>query len=170
VDAEHACCLRDVPAAIDEHTLNVFPFDARKRRHSAVIDLTMSRGRFTDDDPAGDRVLGGVERVVSSGLSVDGARPVYGSLRLRYFGPRALVEDGSVRSQATTLVNGEIGYRFSRRIILRADVFNLFDREVSDIDYFYASRLSGEPEDGVEDVHTHPALPRSARLTLHVDF
>ena len=30
---------------------------------------------------------------------------------------------------------------------------NLFDAEVSDIDYFYASRLPGEPAEGVKDTH-----------------
>ena len=50
------------------------------------------------------------------------------------------------------------------------EAFNLFDAEVSDIDYFYASRLPGEPADGVEDIHTHPALPRSARLGIQFAF
>ncbi len=50
------------------------------------------------------------------------------------------------------------------------EVFNLFDAEVSDIDYFYASRLPGEPADGVEDIHTHPSLPRSARVALQLSF
>ena len=48
-------------------------------------------------------------------------------------------------------------------------LFNIFDADVSDIDYFYASRLPGEPDEGVEDVHTHPALPRS-RVGLQVSF
>jgi hypothetical protein len=43
-------------------------------------------------------------------------------------------------------------------------------RMVSDIDYFYASRLPGEPADGVEDIHTHPALPRSARIGIQFSF
>jgi hypothetical protein len=50
------------------------------------------------------------------------------------------------------------------------EAFNLFDAEVSDIDYFYASRLPGEPRDGVEDIHTHPALPRSARIGIQFSF
>jgi hypothetical protein len=50
------------------------------------------------------------------------------------------------------------------------ELFNIFDADVSDIDYFYASRLPGEPVDGIEDVHTHPALPRSARLGLQLSF
>jgi hypothetical protein len=34
----------------------------------------------------------------------------------------------------------------------------------------YASRLPGEPADGIEDIHTHPALPRSARVGIHLSF
>ena len=95
---------------------------------------------------------------------------MFGSVRLRHFGPRALVEDDSVRSNPTTLLNGELGYRFSDRTHLVLEVFNLLDRQVSDIDYFYTSRLSGEPPGGVDDVHTHPSGPRTARLTLRVGF
>ena len=47
---------------------------------------------------------------------------------------------------------------------------NLFDAKVADIDYFYASRLPGEPEEGFEDIHTHPALPRSVRIGLEISF
>jgi hypothetical protein len=50
------------------------------------------------------------------------------------------------------------------------EAFNLFDADVSDIDYFYTSRLPGEPQEGVEDVHLHPALPRSARIGVQFSF
>ena len=36
----------------------------------------------------------------------------------------------------------------------------------SDIDYYYASRLTGEPLDVVDDIHLHPTLPRTARVNL----
>ena len=42
--------------------------------------------------------------------------------------------------------------------------------EVSDIDYFYPSRLANEPADGVEDIHTHPVPPRSARIGVEFSF
>jgi hypothetical protein len=50
------------------------------------------------------------------------------------------------------------------------EAFNIFDANVSDIDYFYASRLPGEPADGVEDIHTHQALPGSARIGIQFSF
>jgi outer membrane receptor protein involved in Fe transport len=81
-----------------------------------------------------------------------------------------LVEDGSVMSKRTTLWNGEVGYRVSNRTRLVLEVSNIFDADASDIDYYYASRLSGEPDQGVLDIHTHPALPRSAWFGLQVAF
>jgi hypothetical protein len=46
-------------------------------------------------------------------------------------------------------------------------VLNALD---SDIDYFYASRLPGESAAGVEDIHLHPTLPRTARIGLLLAF
>jgi hypothetical protein len=129
-------------------------------------DLSFSRARFT----AGDSIPGALDRVVSGGLSVEGTRALFGSVRLRHFGPRPLTEDASVTSQATSLWNGEIGYRFSAQARVVLEGYNLLDTKVSDIDYFYASRLPGEPAGGVEDIHTHPAIPRTVRLSLHVSF
>lgn len=133
-------------------------------------DLSISRSHFTDKDPAGDVIPGAVETVVSAGITVDSIRNVFGSLRWRYFGPRPLIEDDSVRSEATSLVNLEAGYKLTRSVRIALDVFNLFDARHSDIDYFYASRLPGEPAGGVEDIHFHPALPRTARIGLIVGF
>jgi hypothetical protein len=89
---------------------------------------------------------------------------------VRHFGPRALIEDVSVMSKNTTLWNGEVGYRLSSKARLVLEVFNIFDADASDIDYFYTSRLAGEPSEGVADVHTHPALPRSAWFGVRVAF
>ena len=57
----------------------------------------------------------------------------------------------------------------SDKLRLTLEGYNIFDAEVSDIDYFFASRLSGEPAP-VEDIHFHAAIPRSARLSLRVLF
>ena len=82
----------------------------------------------------------------------------------------ALVEDGTIESGATSLVNVELGYRLSSRIRISVDAFNLLDASDSDIDYYYGSRLAGEPPGGIDDFHLHPALPRTARINLNVAF
>jgi outer membrane receptor protein involved in Fe transport len=133
-------------------------------------DVSWSSATFTDPDPVGDYVPGAVQTVVSGGVTVDSLHNVFGSARLRYFGPRPLIEDNSVRSKATKLTNLEAGYQFTKNVKLALDVFNLFDAQDSDIDYYYTSRLRGEPADGVDDIHLHPTLPRTMRLSLVVGF
>jgi hypothetical protein len=136
---------------------------------SIDADLALSRGRFADSDPSGDCIPGSIERAVSAGVSVDSLHNAFGSLRVRYFGPRPLLEDDSIRSEASTLVNARIGYRFANHLSLALEVFNLLDEKVSDIDYFYESRLRGEAAP-VEDIHFHPAEKRSARLAMEWRF
>jgi outer membrane receptor protein involved in Fe transport len=133
-------------------------------------DLSASRAHFTDQEPVGDHVPGAVETVISTGATVDSARNVFGSLRLRYFGPRPLIEDDSVRSKATSLVNAQIGYKFTKTVRVAVDIFNLFDAKNSDIDYYYASRLPGEPLEGIKDIHFHATLPRTARINVTLGF
>jgi hypothetical protein len=133
-------------------------------------DLALSRARFADRDPAGDYIPGAIDRVISAGLTVEPRKPLFGSVRVRHFGPRPLIEDASVNSKSTTLWNGAIGYRASSKARVVLELFNIFNAAVSDIDYFYASRLPGEPSAGIEDVHTHPALPRSVRVGLQLSF
>ena len=50
------------------------------------------------------------------------------------------------------------------------DVFNLTNAKASDIDYFYPSRLPGEPSAGVDDIHTHPLEPRTVRASITATF
>jgi hypothetical protein len=133
-------------------------------------DLAFTKARFTDDNPAGGQIPGALDRVISAGVIVDPRRLLSSGLRVRHFGSRPLIEDGSVKSKPTTLWNGELGYRVARRARIVLEAFNLFGAEVSDIDYFYFSRLDGEPDAGIQDVHTHPAWPRTARLALQLSF
>ncbi len=133
-------------------------------------DVSFSRARFRDVAPERNRIPGALDRVIAAGVSVEPPRRVFGSLRLRYFGPRPLIEDASVMSKGSTIWSGEVGVALTPKARLVLVGFNLFDAAVADIDYYYASRLQGEPDQGVNDVHTHPAIPRSARLTLHVTF
>lgn len=130
-------------------------------------DVSLSSARYTDASPEGNHVPGAVEQVASLGVSLNDSDPWSAGMRLRYFGPRPLIEDNSVRSKPSTLVNLLAGYRVSRQLKVSVEVLNLFNRQVSDIDYYYASQLPGETSP-VNDVHTHPAEPRTARVTLRL--
>jgi outer membrane receptor protein involved in Fe transport len=134
------------------------------------LDIAASRARFTGDDPSGNRIPGAIDRVVSLGATLADVGPWSGSFHLRYFGPRPLTEDNSVRSSSTTLASARVAYRASRHWTLSLDVYNLFDRAASDIEYYYASRLRGEPAAGVADIHFHPVEPRTVRFSAAFRF
>jgi len=132
-------------------------------------DFAWSRARFRDGDPAGDRIPGAIERTASLGASFDDKGRWFGGVRLRYFGPRPLIEVDSVRSSSSTLVNARLGWRMGKRVEITLDALNLFDRKVNDIEYFYESQLRAEPMP-VADFHLHPAEPRTYRVALRVNF
>ena len=133
-------------------------------------DASWSQARYRDFNAAGQYVPEAVGTVLSAGATVDNLRRTFGSLRWRYFGPRALIEDNSERSPATSLFELEVGYQLGKQVRVTATVFNLLNSAVSDVDYYFVSRLPGEPVAGVADIMTHPSLSRSARVTLVIGF
>ena len=150
-------------------------FDSHYRARPWLLldgDVAVSRARFTTDDPAapGRFIPGAVATVASFGASVVDLGRWFGHFQLRYFGPRPLIEDGSQRSRSTTLASLRVGYKAAPGVRVALDVFNLFDRRASDVDYFYVSRLQGEPAGGVADIHSHPVEPRSVRVTVTAAF
>jgi hypothetical protein len=130
------------------------------------LDVAYTRARFTDFDPAGDFIPGAPAWVAAGGVTFGGESGWFGALRGRYFGPRPLIEDDSVRSQASLIFNARAGYKFDNGLRLQLDVLNLFNANANQIEYYYLSRLPGEPIGGVADRHVHPAEPLSVRLTL----
>ncbi len=132
-------------------------------------DVSFARARFRDFGQVENRIPGAVEGVASLAAAVDNLGPYFGALQLRFFGPRPLIEDNSVRSKSTATLNGRIGYKFSPKVKLELEAFNLTNRQNSAIDYYYESQLKGEPSK-VNDIHFHPIESRSLRLTLVANF
>ena len=132
-------------------------------------DLAWTHARFSDAAPEGKRIPGAVERAASLAIAVKNLGPWSGSLQWRILGARPLIEDDSERSSSSVLTNLRVGYALDRRNLFTVDVFNLFDREVNDIEYWASSRLASEPA-AVEGRLIHPAEPRSVRLTWRYRF
>ena len=128
-------------------------------------DLALSHARLTD----GSRIPNAVDSVASVAATLRDLDGWTASLQWRYLGSGALAEDNSVRSLPASTFNLRVTRAFGDRASLTLDVFNLFDREVNDIQYFYESQLPGESAP-VADRHVHPAEPRNLRLTLQARF
>jgi len=80
------------------------------------------------------------------------------------------VSDNSVKSGGYKEVNLDIGYKISPSLKVQVNIFNLLNSHADAADYLYTDRLPGEPADGVEDIHSHPLEPRSARFSVTATF
>ncbi|GAB59324.1 TonB-dependent receptor [Rheinheimera nanhaiensis E407-8] len=137
---------------------------------SIDTELALTRSRFTESAvDEGNYVDGALPLVLSMGLIYNADSPWQLSVRLRHLGKRTLDSFNQQRSAASTTVNA--GYRYQwARWQLALEILNLLDSDDSDIDYFYASRLAGEPAEGIEDRHSHPLEPRTLRFTMAYRF
>ena len=75
-----------------------------------------------------------------------------------------------MRSASSLIFNARAGYRFDNGVKLQLDVLNLFNAQTNQIEYYYLSRLPGEPIGGIADRHIHPAEPRAFRVTVAARF
>jgi hypothetical protein len=134
---------------------------------SLDFEYALTDSKFTDDAPEGNEIPSAVDQVFQAGLNVDLTNGWFGSLRLRYFGERPLIEDGSIKSDSSTIFNIRTGYS-KNDWTFNADILNLTDSNDHDIDYFYESRLPTEPSGlGTEDIHYHVIEPRTIRLSIN---
>lgn len=129
-------------------------------------DVAFARARFRDPGGEGQFIEGAVEGVASLAMVVDNQGPYYGSMQFRYFGPRPLKEDNTVRSDGTRTVNGRLGYRIDKNTQLELVGFNLFGREDSAIDYYGAYDATGIGGNATSGRVFHPIEPRTFRLIL----
>ena len=131
-------------------------------------EYTKSRGRLSDLPNAANRIPGAIEEVIAGGF-VAKYKQTSLAMRLRHFGSYSLIEDNSVRADPLTVVNARLEYQIGR-IELAADLLNVFNAKDNEIEYFYASRLRGEPAGGIEDRHVRPIEPRQLRVSAKVTF
>ncbi|WP_339677917.1 TonB-dependent receptor [uncultured Zhongshania sp.] len=137
---------------------------------SLDIEYAYTNSKFTESAPEGNKIPGAIKNVFQAGLNADFSSGWFGSLRVRHFGERPLVEDGSVKSDDSTIWNLRAGYRMTNWVF-KADVLNLSDSDDHDIDYFYASRLASEPAGvATDDIHYHVIEPRTVRFSMGYKF
>ena len=91
------------------------------------------------------------------------------SLEMRYLGDRFADEDRHFTARGYTLFNWTGRYRY-RNLEAFLSVENLTDVHWREAQFFFTSRLPGEPASGVNDVHFTPGAPRSFLGGIAVHF
>lgn len=134
------------------------------------LEYAYTHAEFDQLPSNANQIPGALEHVVQAGISYQTQQGWFANARLRYFSERPLIEDGSVTSDASQIMNLNIGYQFSQ-LTLKLDILNALDSNDHDIDYYYASRLAGEPVGSeTEDLHYHVLEPRTLRLSAVYKF
>ncbi|MDA4854667.1 ferric siderophore receptor protein [Acinetobacter baumannii] len=145
------------------------------------VDMAWSKARYKDDASEGNYIPGAINTTASAGINYTPSKPWSLGVRMRYFGPRPLVEDNSVKSSSSTLVNLQSTYRFNKNLQAQIDILNLFNRKVNDIEYLYESCLRTEQttsecnaltptREGIIDKHIHPAEDSAYRFSVKYSF
>ena len=132
-------------------------------------DLAWTDAKFDDSAAEGDEIPGAIPFVATAALTADYPNGWFGSFRVRHFASYPLIEDNSEKSDGSTIASLALGWQ-NATWRLQLDILNIFDSGDHDIDYFYASRLPGEPADGVEDNHYKVFEPRQARAYISATF
>jgi len=146
-----------------EVLLNWHPID----RVDLDLSAATTHARYLSYAIDGDRIPNAIEYMVTSGISAMITDNLSATFTLRYLGPSPLTQDGRIKSQADLDTNFLVRYQWGR-ITLTGQLLNLLNNTDDDIQYFYASRLQGEPDSGVDDFHIHPMEPRTWRLGLRI--
>ncbi|WP_414662787.1 TonB-dependent receptor [Horticoccus sp. 23ND18S-11] len=136
---------------------------------SLDADVALTRARYRDDAGGGRHIANSMGTVVTAGASLGRGAGWFGGARVRYFGSQPLTEDNATRAPSSISFNTRIGWR-SERWEVSLDLLNALNRANNDIAYAYRSRLPGEPAEGVDDVHFHPAEPRTWRVAFKRSF
>lgn len=124
-------------------------------------DLTLVNAEFTDggEVPLAPRVLS------RSGISVRTPFGLKGALEAIYLGDRPANEEDTFTAEGFTRFDLTLNYRY-RNLEFFTIVENIFDNNYREAQFVNPSRLPGEPEGGVEDIHFVAGNPFTFRAGI----
>ena len=135
-------------------------------------------------DNPGSYIADSPNYIYSAGVLIHNLGRWSGAVQWRRLGTHALVDGGLLttdqpypwqsgvlaRDNGYSEWNLDAGYDLGRGVHIQVSVYNLFNCRDNAADYYYQSRLPGEPAHGYSDFQEHPLEPRSARFTIAKTF
>jgi outer membrane receptor protein involved in Fe transport len=141
-------------------------------------DLAFSKARYHADAATlanfgldGPFIANAPSFIGSFGILVDNLGPWFGGLQWRDLG-KYPISDGNEfpQDKGYSEINLDVGYKFNAHLKAQLSVFNLTNTKANSAAYFYASRLPGEPAEGIGDFQVHPLEPISAVAKITYAF
>ena len=138
-----------------------------------IADFSISRAKYIEFDTSGDTVPLSARNIFYTAINYS-TEKWGGSLNYRYFGPRPLTEDDTVKSSPAGSVSGMLSATIYDNWILRMEIFNLLNSKIDRIQYSYPTRLKYEPigpdEGGYSDRVVSPYHGRNFRISVSHNF
>lgn len=136
-----------------------------------VVDLNLAwtRPRYNDGAAEGPYIVNAVTRVAHLNVTMRDRGSWSASIGIRYIGAAPLTEDNSVQSSSTLTSQLRINRHIDADLNLSLDVINLANRINSDISYYYTSKVLPSST-SLQDVHVHPAEPRTIRVGAQLRY
>jgi outer membrane cobalamin receptor len=135
-------------------------------------DINLTKSTYSDYSAGGKAIPGAVPRMISLGATFNNGHWSVGAT-VRHLGARPLLEDNLLQSRPSNLASIKASYRLSQHLEASLEVFNLFNSQIDDSSYAYASRLPGEAAFSsatAASLHVHPGAPRTLRVGLKASF
>lgn len=101
-------------------------------------------GTFLGNAP-GNYLINATPVVATGGMELGESTGWFGTMKYRYIAPRALTQDGFLKSPAIGTANARIGYRWKEGWRLMLDVFNMFNSRSQQIAYGYGYLVGTNP-------------------------
>ncbi len=141
-------------------------------------DLAFSKARYTGGAATfanfgldGPFITNAPTFIGSFGVLIDNLGPWFGGLQWRDLGPYPISDgDEYPQDKGYSEFNVDLGYKVNSHLKLQATAFNLTNTRADGAAYYYASRLRGEPVDGVNDFQVHAIEPLSGNFKVTWTF
>ena len=139
-------------------------------------DLSFAKPRYHVADLAsfglaGPYIADAPNFIYSAGVLVDNLGGWSGGLQWRRLGTHSLSDGNQFpQDKGYSEFNLDVSYALSKEWKVGASVFNILNSHDNAADYFYTTRLLGEPAKGVSDFQVHPLEPRSVRVSVTRTF
>ena len=133
-------------------------------------NFAATRSRYTENPDGGLYIPDSPTYIGSFGALVDHLGPWFGGLEVRALGPHPLTDDDVQKARGYTEINLDLGYHVTENLRVQMNIFNLLNTHGAASEYYYQSRLQGEPAEGLGDHQIHPLEPLSARIGVTATF
>lgn len=132
-------------------------------------DINYTHARATEEAEGENFIPLAPDLTSVGGLTFRHPNGLVASLRYRYIKDRPANEDNSIVAEGYFITDFNAAYTM-KNITLGFTIENLFDQEWNEAQFATQSRLKGEPEEGVEELHFTPGVPFFVRGSVKYSF